>query len=291
MIQSMTGFGKSEVTCGTDKYTVEIRTLNGKNCDISLKSQLIPKDKELKIRKKLSQKLLRGNIDIYLTLDQTEASSNVKINKQLFKEYYTQLRNVSDECKLGTIERTAIVNSIVRLPEVIEIQKSTLSEENYEKLEKSILEAADDVINYRIKEGEILKKDISAKVNQIYNLVTEIEKYEKERITTIKTRLKTNLEELGTSVDQNRFEQEIIYYLEKLDINEEKVRLRQHCKYFIETMDKEFPAGKKLAFIAQEIGREVNTMGSKSNNSDMQKIVVNMKDALEKIKEQSFNIL
>jgi len=287
----MTGFGKSEVTCGTDKYTVEIRTLNGKSCDISLKSQLIPKDKELKIRKKLSQKLLRGNIDIFITLDQTEGSSNIKINKQLFKEYYTQLRSVSDECKLDEIERSSIVNSIVRLPEVIKIQQSTLSEENYEKLEKSIEEATDDVINYRTKEGEILKKDISAKVNQIYNLVTEIEKHEIERITTIKTRLKTNLEELGTSVDHNRFEQEIIYYLEKLDINEEKVRLRQHCKYFIETIDKEFPAGKKLAFIAQEIGREINTMGSKSNNSDMQKIVVNMKDALEKIKEQSFNIL
>lgn len=290
MIKSMTGYGKAECLLPDGKITFEIRSLNGKNADISIKSSIIPRDKELETRQFIAKELQRGNIDLFATIEQNDGTNAKTINREMFLEYYKQIASIQNtldyEC-----DATGLFSTILKMPDVMETPKQEITEESWEKMYSAIKEAVAALGSFREKEGAILYKDVTGRVALIESFVCEVEKYEKERTDNIKERLKNRIEELGASPDENRLEQEIIYYLEKLDINEEKVRLRQHCKYFMETIDNEPCPGKKLGFIAQEMGREINTMGSKANHATIQQWVVKMKDELEKIKEQSLNIL
>ena len=294
MIKSMTGYGKAETVLEEGKLTFEIRTLNSKNADINLKSSLLPKDKELIIRQKLAEKLYRGTIDFYITFEANAAEGTRKINTDLAKEYYNQINAMRQEVDQisGGATGAYIWATVLGLPDVLENKRrEIINDENWAVIEETIDKAIDAVNDYRAKEGEALYKDVTSRVQNILELENGVEALEGERITTVKEKLMKNLEELKQVPDQSRFEQELIYYLEKLDINEEKVRLRQHCKYFMDTIDNEPNPGKKLGFILQEMGREINTTGSKANHAGIQKIVVRMKDELEKIKEQSMNIL
>lgn len=289
MVKSMTGYGKAECTLSVGKITIELRSLNGKNADISIKTQLIPREKELQIRQYISAELNRGNIDLFASIEQNGSESAKKINKDVFASYYNQILELSSTTM--DVQKDLLLPTILKLPDVIEQQKQELTEEDWNKMETAIKEAVTALNNFRSKEGEILYNDVTNRVALIETFISEVEKYEKQRTDAVKERIKLRIEELGIKPDENRLEQEIIYYLEKLDINEEKVRLRQHCKYFMETINNEQYPGKKLGFIAQEMGREINTMGSKANHAEIQKWVVRMKDELEKIKEQSLNIL
>ena len=286
----MTGYGKAECLLPDGKITFEIRSLNGKNADISIKSSVIPREKELETRQFIAKELQRGNIDLFASVEQNAASNAKTINKEIFLEYYKQIaaiKNTLDyEC-----DATGLFSTIIKLPDVMETPKQEITDEVWENMSKAIEQAVASLNDFREKEGAILYNDVTGRVALIESFVCEVEKYEKERTESVKERLRSRIEELGVSPDENRLEQEIIYYLEKLDINEEKVRLRQHCKYFMDTINNEPYPGKKLGFIAQEMGREINTMGSKANHATIQQWVVKMKDELEKIKEQSLNIL
>lgn len=288
----MTGYGKAEkITSSSEKYTAEIRSLNGKNCDISIKTPLIPRDKELDIRQMISQALVRGNIDLYVNVEYIGEIPVKQINKEMVKGYWNQIKEIKQDPSMSGCDDAGILSTILKMPDVIDTQKAELSEESWDALRAAIVEAIEHLVEFRIKEGNILKGDVCKRAALIESFVSEVEKYEKERINAIKERLSSRIKELVDSPDPNRLEQEIIFYIEKLDINEEKVRLRQHCRYFMETIENEEYPGKKLGFIAQEMGREINTMGSKANHAEIQKWVVKMKDELEKIKEQSLNIL
>lgn len=282
----MTGYGKAECSLPDSKITIEIRSLNGKNADISIKSSLIPREKEMEIRQYIAKELQRGNIDLYATLEVNATDKAKHINKEIYNGYLSQIKELGIECTPD-----AMLQTILRLPDVIEVKKQEMTDESWEAINNAIKEAVGALNGFRDKEGEILYKDVTSRVALIESYVAEVEKHEESRIESVRERIKNRIEELGITPDQNRLEQEIIFYIEKLDINEEKVRLRQHCKYFMETIDGEQYPGKKLGFIAQEMGREINTMGSKSNHAEMQKWVVRMKDELEKIKEQCLNIL
>ena len=286
MTKSMTGYGKAECSLPDSKITIEIRSLNGKNADISIKSSLIPREKEMEVRQYIAKELQRGNIDLYATLEVNATDKAKHINKEIYNGYLSQIKELGIECTPD-----AMLQTILRLPDVIEVKKQEMTDESWEAINNAIKEAVGALNGFRDKEGEILYKDVTSRVALIESYVAEVEKHEESRIESVKERIKNRIEELGITPDQNRLEQEIIFYIEKLDINEEKVRLRQHCKYFMETIDGEQYPGKKLGFIAQEMGREINTMGSKSNHAEMQKWVVRMKDELEKIKEQCLNIL
>lgn len=290
MILSMTGYGKAEAQFGQNKLVVEIRSVNGKNSDISLKSQLIPREREVEVRQMIGQALQRGNIDLFATVEYAQENGTRTINKQMFISYYNQIRSINEELE-EKLDYSGLINCILKLPEVIEIKKIEEREDNWEQLKGCLEEALRSLTEFRAAEGKRLEEDVRGRVGYIMDHLGEVEKYEEERSEAIKQRLTNRLEELSQSLDRNRLEQEIIYYLEKLDVTEEKVRLTQHCKYFLETMDKEEFPGKKLGFIAQEMGREINTLGSKANHAEIQKWVVRMKDELEKIKEQSLNIL
>ncbi len=311
MIKSMTGYGKAECVLPDGKITVEIRSLNGKSADISIKSQIIPRDKELEVRQLIAKELYRGNIDLFATFEPNASESAKVINKELFAEYYRQILDLNEsinktqkqyiDSKGGlkdfsggdiiNCDRTTLLPTILKFPDVIENKKQEFTEESVNLLIEAIKSAINSINDFRIQEGAILYDDMSQRVKNIEDYIFEVEKFEQPRIEAVKERIRSRIDELNINPDQNRLEQEIIFYIEKLDINEEKVRLRQHCKYFIETMQHEPNPGKKLGFIAQEMGREINTMGSKSNQADMQQIVVKMKDELEKIKEQTLNSL
>lgn len=282
----MTGYGKAECSLPDSKITIEIRSLNGKNADISIKSSLVPREKEMEVRQYIAKELQRGNIDLYATLEVNATDKAKHINKEIYNGYLSQIKELGIECTPD-----AMLQTILRLPDVIEVKKQEMTDESWEAINNAIKEAVGALNGFRDKEGEILYKDVTSRVALIESYVAEVEKHEESRIESVRERIKNRIEELGITPDQNRLEQEIIFYIEKLDINEEKVRLRQHCKYFMETIDGEQYPGKKLGFIAQEMGREINTMGSKSNHAEMQKWVVRMKDELEKIKEQCLNIL
>lgn len=288
----MTGYGKAECQFGQNKLVVELRSVNGKNSDISLKSQLIPRERESEVRQMISQALQRGNIDLFASIESTQESSNRTINKQVFKSYYNQIKAVNEELE-EKLDYSGLINCILKLPDVIEIQKreEASDTDNWEQLKACLEDAIISITEFRATEGKRLESDLRGRVGYIMDHLGEVEKYEGDRSEAIKLKLTGRLEELAQSIDRNRLEQEIIYYMEKLDITEEKVRLTQHCKYFLETMDSEEYPGKKLGFIAQEMGREINTLGSKANHADIQRWVVRMKDELEKIKEQSLNIL
>ena len=293
----MTGYGKAETILEAGKLTIEIKSLNGKNADISIKTALLPKDKELAVRQLIAQRLQRGNIDFFITFEANAAESAKEINADLVMSYYRQIMAINT--RIGqeypftdNADAAHLLGSIIRFPDVIEQKKQdVINDGNWEQVLSCINEALDRICDYRAAEGKSLYADITAKVRNIQEFIPQIEAFETERVSAVRERLMSRLAELSAAEDQNRLEQEMIYYIEKLDINEEKVRLRQHCKYFMETIDNDPYPGKKLGFIAQEMGREINTTGSKANHSEIQKIVVRMKDELEKIKEQSLNIL
>ena len=291
----MTGYGKAEAILETGKITVEVRSLNGKTADISIKTSIIPKDKEMAVRQKIATELTRGNIDFFATFEPNAADSAKKINIALAMEYYQQINELADKVgasSLQTNNPNDLISTILRMPEVMDAKKQdVVTDENWPLVEACIDEALKNINAFRSKEGEILYKDVTEKVANIMEFSKQIEQFEQERTDTIREKILSRFAELKTEPDQSRLEQEMIFYIEKLDINEEKVRLRQHCRYFVETLDNEPNPGKKLGFIAQEMGREINTTGSKANHTEIQKLVVKMKDELEKIKEQSLNIL
>ena len=299
----MTGYGKAEAILETGKITVEVRSLNGKTADISIKTSILPKDKEMVVRHKIADALTRGNIDFFVTFEPNSADSAKKINMDLAMEYYQQIFELGkkiqakNESRIGaenlwTQNPNDLLAMIIRMPEVMDAKKQdVITEENWPVVEACIDEALRNINAFRGQEGEILCKDVTEKVNSILNYSAQVEQYENERTEAIREKILSRFAELKAEPDQSRLEQEMIFYIEKLDINEEKVRLRQHCRYFLDTLENEPNPGKKLGFIAQEMGREINTTGSKANHTEIQKIVVKMKDELEKIKEQSLNIL
>ncbi|MBO4595400.1 MAG: YicC family protein [Bacteroidales bacterium] len=300
MVYSMTGYGKAEVALAAGKLSIEIRSLNGKGTDISIKSPLIPKEKELPLRQKIAEALVRGTIDVFVNLE-AAGSDNVKaINAAAVKEYYSQIKALRGELPgfaVGSTDVSDRMNNellaaILRFPDVLDSHKAdVIDESNWPEVEAGFDRALDALKEYRAKEGEALVKDVTGRIHNILALEDEVESHEAERISTIKEKILAAAEDLHLRLDAERFEQEMIFYLEKYDINEEKVRLRQHCKYFLDTISNEPCPGKKLGFIIQEMGREINTTGSKANHALIQKAVVRMKDELEKIREQSLNIL
>ena len=300
MIKSMTGYGKAEVNLAAGKLTVEIRTLNSKSADISIKSSLLPKDKDLAIRQKIAERLVRGTIDVYINFEASTAESAKLVDAAVVKDYYDQVSRIRENlpgfamCSVSETDRmnNEILAAILRFPDAVTVKKEdVIDEENWPEVEAAFDRALDAVDDYRSREGEALYKDVSSRVQNILDLENEVEAHEQERMVTVKEKILKAAEELNVKLDKERFEQEMIFWLEKYDINEEKVRLRQHCAYFLDTIDGEAWPGKKLGFIIQEMGREINTTGSKANNASIQKAVVRMKDELEKIREQSMNIL
>lgn len=287
----MTGYGKAEACLESGKITIEIRTLNGKTADVNIKSSLLPKDKELLVRQKLADRLHRGTIDFFVTFEANAVSSAKHINADLAESYFRQISELGD--RLGLKADSALyLNSIIRFPDVIDnTRQDVITAENWAAVEAAIDEAISNTCDYRSREGVALYKDVTGRVQNILNLENEVESFEGERIAAVRAKLEKAISDLQLKPDQSRFEEEMIYYLEKFDINEEKVRLRQHCKYFMDTIDADEYPGKKLGFIIQEMGREINTTGSKANHAGIQKVVVRMKDELEKIREQSMNIL
>ena len=286
----MTGYGKAEAQLENGKLTVEIRSLNAKSADINIKSTLLPKDKDLIVRRKLAERLQRGTIDVFFTFEASADGSARQIPLALVKNYLAQLQGVS-EYKGEAID-AALLGAVLRFPDVTDTKKEDIiTDANWPVVEKAIDAALDAIENYRLTEGAALEKDVTGRVNLILSLYDEVESLEGERIEAVRGKLLKSLEELQLKPNPERFEQELIFYLEKYDINEEKVRLRQHCKYFMETLSSEPYPGKKLGFIIQEMGREINTTGSKANHAGIQQLVVRMKDELEKIREQSMNIL
>ena len=292
MVHSMTGYGKAECLIGRDKYIVELRSVNGKNADISLKSSLIPREREPEVRRYLASELGRGSIDLFITLRRDPSSEAVRpVNAELLQGYYAGVHQALDAMGVS-ISDEALLPGLLKLPDVLAKPEETgFSEDDWALLEGCIREAVAALKAFREREGQSLRADVLGQVDKIESYVSEVEKYERERITAIRERILAKLAELGAKPDTERLEQEMIFYIEKLDINEEKVRLRQHCRYFRETLDAEPMPGRKIGFIAQEMGREINTLGSKANHAEIQKWVVRMKDELEKIKEQSLNIL
>ena len=291
MIKSMTGYGKAEACLESGKLTIEIRTLNGKSADVNIKSALLPKDKELLVRQRLADRLHRGTIDFFVTFEANAVSSAKHINAELAEEYFRQIAAIGDRLGIQT-DSSLYLNSILRFPDVMDnTRQDIITDENWPAVETAIGKAIDNTCDYRTREGVALYKDVTGRVQNILDLENEVESFEGERISAVRARIEKSIADLQLKPDQSRFEEEMVYYLEKLDINEEKVRLRQHCKYFIDTIDNEEYPGKKLGFIIQEMGREINTTGSKANHAGIQKVVVRMKDELEKIREQSMNIL
>ena len=291
----MTGYGKAEALLENGKLTVEFRSVNGKNADISIKTSLLPKDKEILIRKKIADVLQRGTIDMFVSWEPNAAESAKGINMDLAMEYFRQIRELGENIGatgLQSKEPNYLLATILRMPDVIDSRKQDIiTEENWPKVEAAIDGALAMIDKYRADEGVSLYKDVTGRVQNILDLYDEVESYEAERISATRERILKAADDLKIKLEAERFEQEMIFYLEKLDINEEKVRLRQHCKYFMDTIDGEPCPGKKLGFIIQEMGREINTTGSKANHASIQKCVVRMKDELEKIREQSMNIL
>ena len=294
MIYSMTGYGKAEALLSGGKLTIEIRTLNGKTADINIKSQILPKDKELEIRSRIAAALVRGTIDVYLSWEADASASARQINLDIARSYLQGAGELADGMGLSVDDslRGALLCSVIRMPEVAEARKGELfTEEDLVRIDEALNRCLEIVEDYRRKEGQVLYGDVTSRVANILKLYEGVESFEAERAENMRAKILKAAEDLGVKLDKERFEQEMIFYIEKYDINEEKVRLRQHCKYFMDTIDSEPYPGKKLGFIIQEMGREINTTGSKANHSGIQKLVVQMKDELEKIREQSMNIL
>ena len=294
----MTGYGRGEALLSGGKMTLEVRSLNGKNADINLKTSLIPKEKELDVRRKIADRLRRGTIDLFVTWEPNAGEAARPLNAEAVKAYYNQLVQIRRELP-GTPypnreEMNQLLTSVLQLPDVVDAgakKAEVIGEAEWPLVEKALDDALTMLDGFRTTEGAVLYKDVTGRVQTILSLYDEVEKYAAERLDAVKARIQKAAEETRVKLDPERFEQEMIFYLEKLDINEEKVRLRQHCKYFMDTIDGESEPGKKLGFIIQEMGREINTTGSKANHAAIQQCVVRMKDELEKIREQSMNIL
>lgn len=290
MIQSMTGFGKVTAELPSKKVTVEIKALNSKQLDLSTRIPSIYKDKEMQIRSQLLQSLERGKVDFSIYIEYIGKDTPTQINLTAFESYYSQIKDIAEKLNIGL--PTDWFQTLLKMPDVIKSEIVEVDESEWEVVFNAVKEAIKHLCDFRIQEGAMLQKLFEEKIGNIARLLTEVEEYEGERIEKIKTRIMDNLEKVANQdYDKNRFEQEMIYYIEKLDVNEEKNRLDNHLKYFISTMKDGHGQGKKLGFIAQEMGREINTLGSKSNHAEMQKIVVQMKDELEQIKEQVLNVL
>jgi uncharacterized protein (TIGR00255 family) len=294
MIASMTGYGKAEAVLAGIKLTIEIKSLNSKQTDISVKLPSLYREKEPEIRNLIMQQLERGKIDFYTYAEITGDISSFTINKPLALHYYRELKDLLSEMMENS--DPDLLPVIMKMPDVLQSSREDISESDWKTLKQAIEEAISGVLEFRTGEGKILENDFRSRVGLIMRFLGSIDPFEKKRTTDIRERLVKEFEKLSRSEasvvpDQNRFEQELIFYLEKLDITEEKVRLRKHCSYFLETLDEKTSQGKKLGFIVQEMGREINTIGSKANDAEIQRVVVQMKDELEKIKEQLSNIL
>lgn len=285
MIQSMTGFGKASLQLPTKKITVEIKSLNSKGLDLNVRMPSVFREMELGLRTKIAQKLERGKIDFSLYVEITGEETSSKINVPIVKAYIKQMKEVVDG------DETELLKMAVRMPDALKTEREDIDESDWAQIDGVITEALDNIYNFRISEGVSLEKEFLLRIGNILSLMNETVSLDGERIQTVKTRLLASIEELKVNVDENRFEQELIFYLEKMDITEEQVRLENHLNYFLETIAGSEANGRKLGFIGQEMGREINTMGSKSNHAKMQKLVVQMKDELEKIKEQVLNVL
>ena len=285
MIQSMTGYGKSTVQLESGNLTIEIKSLNSKNIDLNTRITNSVKPKELLIRKHLSDKLKRGKIDFLLYMDSTNNKKNSLLNTTLINTYIDQLREIVDG---SAVELLKIA---VKMPDAIISEEIEENESDWPIIFNEIENAIEAIITYRKDEGLVLEKDFIMRIHKIKDLLSLIDKIDPKRINNIRSKINTEIEKLNIDHDNNRLEQELIYYIEKIDITEEQVRLKNHLDYFLSSLENNTSNGKKLAFIGQEIGREINTIGSKANNSEMQKIVIQMKDELEKIKEQLLNVL
>ncbi|MDR1666630.1 MAG: YicC family protein [Bacteroidales bacterium] len=290
-IKSMTGFGKAECADEKRKIIVEIKTLNSKGADVIIKLPNVFKDKEVDLRNQLIEALQRGKIELYVSIEELEENIPSQFDEAAIVYYYEQLKDIAGRNHI-TLPET-VIETILRLPDVQKPKQDVPDEKNFDLLSRCMAEALEKANHFRMQEGGALAKDIGRRLQLIESYIAELEKYESQRMEFIKARLRQNLMEYvgENTVDQNRFEQELIYYLEKIDINEEKVRLYNHCRFFLATMNEEGGVGKKLGFVAQEMGREINTIGSKANHVEMQQLVVMMKDELEKIKEQISNVL
>jgi len=286
MIQSMTGFGKATLQLPTKKITVEVKSLNSKGLDLSVRMPSVYREMELGLRNEISLALERGKIDFSIYIESTAEQTSTKVNVPIVKAYMSQLREV-----YGDAEETELMKMAVRMPDTMKIEREEIDENDWLEIQKVIKEAISNILNFRQAEGISLENEFQLRIGNIRSYMNEALALDPERVQAIKDRLQTAIAELKVNVDENRFEQELIYYLEKLDITEEKVRLTNHLDYFLETIKGKEANGRKLGFITQEMGREINTMGSKSNHAQMQKLVVMMKDELEKIKEQVLNVL
>jgi len=291
MIQSMTGYGKVTRNYPEKNITVEIKTLNSRQTDIFTHLPAVYRNNDLAIRKSLIQQLVRGKIDITLSIEDFTGEAYPDVNKPAVRHYLSQLRETGKE--LGILSEEAMIQAMFRWPEVLTDTVRDINEDEWKEIEETLNEAISQVKQFRAQEGKSIEADMRSHVKAILTLLDEIAPFEEERISSIRERLEKNLNSLSwlKAADRERFEQEIVYYLDKLDITEEKVRLSNHCRYFLETLDADEPTGRKLGFIVQEMGREINTLGSKANHAGIQKRVVLMKDELEKIKEQTFNVL
>lgn len=290
MIKSMTGFGKGEASFGTKKITVELRSLNSKQLDLNIKLPALYRQSETELRNLVAQRLQRGKVDLFVSVESQQVETSAHINREIFREY---LRQLNDALAFSGIDADydAMLPVLMRMPDVVSVEAERVTEEESAALMAAAADAIERLDAFRVQEGAVLIADLLRRVDLIERYREEVVPFEKARTETIRARILDNLSKLGVEVDRNRLEQEMIYYLEKLDITEEKVRLENHCRYFREVAAGEEAPGRKLGFIAQEMGREINTMGSKANESNIQILVVRMKDELEKIKEQVLNIL
>lgn len=291
MILSMTGYGKAICELPTKKVTIEIKSLNSKQLDLSTRIASLYREKELDVRSAVANRLVRGKVDLSIFIESQSGEKVVQINKQVIENYYAQLKEIADG--MGQTERTDFLRIIMPLPDTVKVEQQQLDEAEWQQVAQAVDKALDSIVAFRTQEGKALEADLRQRISLIEGYSLEVPKYEQARIDKIRGRIQSQLDELvgKSNIDENRLEQELIFYIEKLDINEEKVRLKNHLKYFIETLETEEQPGKKLGFIAQEIGREINTLGSKANEANMQKLVIKMKDELEKIKEQILNVL
>jgi len=283
MIQSMTGYGKSVIQLDTKKITLEIKSLNSKNIDINTRFPSIYREKEIEIRRLIARELDRGKVDMSFYIESTSTETSTKINTGIVANYIEQLETIQKEADILSIA--------MRLPDVLKTEREELDDEEWGVIKSGIVEAIKDLQVYRSSEGKELKNDFEKRIETLKDKLEKVMLLDSERLEEVRTRLKKAISELKQTVDENRFEQELIYYLEKLDITEEKVRLKNHLSYFLSELNSNDSNGKKLGFISQEMGREINTIGSKANFAPMQKLVVEMKDELEKIKEQLLNVL
>jgi uncharacterized protein (TIGR00255 family) len=290
-MKSMTGYGRSECSIGNTKVSIEIKSINSKQLDLNLKIPAFFREKETEIRSLAARYLERGKIDIFMTIDTGNTLSQVSINKDLFKQYYQEIKSIADEMQLPVTED--LLPLILKMPEVSSVSAFSPEENQWGILVSAMEDALKLLDKSRETEGNALYEDFEKRISLIQEKSAQLETFEKERIEIIRQKITGTLQQWqeNQTIDPNRFEQELIYYLERIDFTEEKIRLRKHCRYFLDTMKENLSNGRKLGFITQEIGREINTLGSKANHAIIQKLVVEMKDELEKIKEQLLNIL